>query len=161
MTSIRLSVSLASLCLAACVAKDEPEFCRDHALFHAEHAATTVDASVTMAVDGSIVSEFRLPVGTFGVEPTMHVLQDADNVFSLQTAAECAAANVTLESSQESIIATYVSDCGAGNRLEQIDVLLFDSLVILDEVEVTVVTPATRKHFAIHRKCDSALFRFE
>ena len=154
-------MSLACLVLAACSSKEAPEFCRDHTQFHAEHVASTVTASVSMAADGGIISEFRLPISTFGQQTTMNVLQDADNVYALQTATECTTANVKLESFQGSIIASYSSDCGAGNRLEQVDVLLFESLPIMDEVDVTVITPVTQKHFAIHRQCDSAIFRFE
>lgn len=161
MIRVRLLVLLACFGLAACSAQDEPEFCRNHALFHAEHAASTVNASVTMAVDGGIVSEFRLPVSIFGGQMTTNVLQDDSRVIALQTATECTTNKIRIESRQESIIATYTADCGADNKLEQIDVLLFESLPELNEVDVTVTTPVTSKHFAIHRQCDSAIFRLE
>ena len=91
----------------------------------------------------------------------MAVLQDASNVYALQTAAKCTTAEVTLQTSQDSIIAAYSSSCGADNKLGQIDVLLFESLTELAEVDVSVITPATQKHFAINRQCDSAIFRLE
>lgn len=114
-----------------------------------------------MAVDGSIESEFRLPISTFDRDATMALLQDASNVYALQTAAECTAAEVAVRTLQDSIVATYSSECGADNKLGQIDVLLFESLPELNEVEVSVITPATRKQFAINRQCESAIFRLE
>ncbi|MGI9232600.1 MAG: hypothetical protein ACR2RD_03125 [Woeseiaceae bacterium] len=161
MTSLRLLVSLTCLAVAACSTERAPEFCRNHALFHAEHAASTAVLSVTMTAHGGIETEIRLPVSTFDQGSTMAVLQDASKVYALQTAEECTAAEVSLSSSNDSIVAAYSSVCGAENKLGQVDVLLFESLPELDEVDVSIVTPATQKHFAINRQCENAIFRFE
>lgn len=154
---------LATVCvaLAACSPEVAPEFCRDHAQFHAEHADTNGILSVTMTADGRIESEVRIPVAARGEALILNVLQDVDRVFALQTAADCTAAESTLHSSDGVIVAAYASECGAENKIGQIDVLLFDSLPDLNEVEVSVVTPATQKHFAINRQCESAIFRLE
>ena len=161
MTSLSVLVPLTCLAMAACSAEKAPDFCRNHALFHAEHAASTVSLSVTMTVDGKIESEFRLPISTFGQDATMALLQDANNVYTLQTAAACTAAEAALRTLQDSIVATYSSECGADNKLGQIDILLFESLPELNEVDVSVITPATQKHFAINRQCENAIFRVE
>jgi hypothetical protein len=59
------------------------------------------------------------------------------------------------------ISASFESRCGAGNKIGQVDVLIFDSSPELEEVEVLVTTPATSKHFAISRQCDAAIFRLD
>lgn len=154
-------LAIACVALAACSPEEAPEFCRDHVQFHAEHADTNGMLSVTMTAEGRIESEVRLPVASMGEALALGVLQDVDRVYALQTAADCTAATSTLHSSDGMIVAAYASECGAENKLGQIDVLLFDSLPDLNEVEVTVVTPATQKHFAINRQCESAIFRLE
>jgi hypothetical protein len=154
-------LALSCFVLAACAQDEAPEFCSDHALFHAEHLASNAHMSVTMTEDGEVRSEIRLPVAMFGEDSTSALLLDINNAYALQTDSECSAAEVSVSSSQGSLVATYSADCGADNKLKQVDVLLFESLPALNEVEVTVVTPVTQKQFAINRRCESAIFRLE
>jgi hypothetical protein len=79
----------------------------------------------------------------------------------LQTENECAASSVILNETYNFVAASYESDCGIDNKIGQLDILLFEILAALDEVEVTVTTPVTQKRFVINRQCDSAIFRFE
>jgi hypothetical protein len=154
-------VGLGCFALAACAQEAAPEFCSDHALFHQEHVASNATMSVTMTEDGQVRSEVRLPVATFNEGSTMTVLQDVRDVYALQTESECSTAEASVISSEASIVATYTSDCGVDNKLGQVDVLLFESLSELNEVEVSVVTPVTQKQFAINRQCESAIFRLK
>jgi hypothetical protein len=147
--------------LAACSKNRAADFCRDHAQFHAEHAASNAVLSIVMTDDGRIDSEVRLPEAIFGGNSTLAVLQDVSKVYALQTESECSRGEPTLSSSEGMIVGAYTSSCGADNRLRQVDVLLFDSLSNLEEVEVSVVTSATQKTFAINRQCESAIFRVE
>jgi hypothetical protein len=152
---------LSFLFLAACSKDEVPDFCSNHAQFHAEHADSNAVLSVVMTADGRIDSEVRLPEATFGGNSTLAVLQDVSKVYALQTAATCSAGKSTLESVDGIIIGGYTTSCGEDNKLSQVDVLLFDSLPKLSEVEVSVVTPATQKQFVINRQCESAIFRVE
>lgn len=161
MTSRSILIGFFCLAVAACSRERVPDFCRDHAQFHAEHADSNAVLSVVMTVDGQIDSEVRLPAATFSGDTARAVLQDVNKVYALQTEAECGRAESTLGSSEGMIVGGYTSTCGADNKLSQLDVLLFDSLPNLDEVEVSVVTPATRKQFVINRQCESAIFRVE
>ena len=161
MTSCTKLLAVSCLLLVACVEEKAPEYCRNHAQFHGAHAASTGSLQVTIAATGEVHSELRLPPGVFGQQSPVAVLETAGNVLSLQTAIACGAPEVTLQSSQESIIASYESHCGADNKIGQLDIVLFDRLPLLDEVEVIVTTPVTQKHFAINRQCDSAIFRLE
>lgn len=156
-----LLMSLACLALAACAEDDAPDFCRNHALFHSEHAASNATLSVTMTEDGHIESELRIPLVAVRDNSISALLQDVGKVYALQSAVVCSAAEVDVQSGVADIVALYSSDCGVGNKLGQIDVLLFDLLPELNEVDVLVVTPATQKHFAINRQCERAIFRLK
>jgi hypothetical protein len=152
---------LSFLFLAACSKDEVPDFCSNHAQFHAEHADSNAVLSVVMTADGRIDSEVRFPAATFDGDTTRAVLQDVSKVYALQTETECSPGESTLGSSEGMIIGGYTSSCGEDNKLGQVDVLLFDSLPSLNEVEVSVVTPATQKQFVINRQCESAIFRVE
>jgi len=154
-------IVLSFLFLAACAKDETPDFCSNHAQFHAEHADSNAVLSIVMTADGRVDSEVRLPVAMFGGDTTLAVLQDVSKVYGLQTETECSPGESTLETFAGMIIGGYTSNCGADNKLSQVDVLLFDSLPKLDEVEVSVLTPVTQKQFVINRQCESAIFRFE
>lgn len=161
MISRRILIALFCLVLAACSKDKAADFCRDHAQFHAEHAGSNAFVSVEMTDDGRVDTAVRLPQAIFGGDSALAVLQDVSNVYALQTATECSAGESTFGSADGMVIGRYTSNCGADNKLSQVDVLLFDSLPELNEVEVSVVTPATQKQFTINRQCESAIFRVQ
>ena len=113
-----------------------------------------------MTEDGIIRSELSIPISVMAGMPS-ELLEDSHKVYSLQTENECVASSVILNKAQMSVTAIYESNCGADNKIGQLDFLLFESLPALDEVEVTVTTAVTQKRFVINRQCDSAIFRFE
>lgn len=156
-----LVVGLTLFTLAACAPDEAPDFCGDHALFHAEHVNESAKLTVTMSADGRVDSELQLPVPGIGEQQVTAMLRDATKVYTLETATECSAPQVDVDSGQGTVRATYSSECGIDNKLGQVNVLLFGSLPDLDEVEVRVTTAVTQKHFVIHRQCASAIFRFE
>ncbi len=160
MTNSRMFMSLLCFALAACAPEQAPEFCRNHALFHDEHLDSLASLNITMTEEGIIRSELSIPVSVRAGVPS-ELLEDSHKVYSLETENECVASSVVLDETDSSVTASYESNCGADNKIGQIDVLLFETLAALDEVEVTVTTPVTQKHFAINRQCDSAIFRLE
>lgn len=161
MTSRTIAILLAGMMLSACVRDDAPDFCGDHALFHAEHQADSAQLVVEMFADGRIRSEVQMVYSIAGEEKTVTTLGDVTNVLRLETSSECSAATVEVVSSAGMVGASYSSECGADNKLGQVNVLLFDAFPEVDEVVVHVTTPVTEKHFAIHRQCTSAIFRLE
>lgn len=161
MISRGILIVLFCLASAACSKDKVPDFCQNHALFHAEHSASNAVLSVVITADGRIDSEVRLPAAVFSDYTARAVLQDVSKVYALQTETECSRAEYTMSSSAGIIAGGYTANCGADNKLSQVDVLLFDSLPELNEVEVSVVTPATQKNFVINRQCESAIFRVE
>lgn len=113
---------------AGCSGGDEPDFCRNHRLFHADHAGSVGVLTIEIAEDGALRREMTLPDGS-----TMRDLDD--DIFAL----------------------TFDDDGG----LRQLDIGVFDLLPELQEIEVTVVTPVTQKHFAISRQCERPIFGLE
>ncbi len=160
MTNSKILMSLLCFALAACAPEQAAEFCRNHALFHDEHLDSLASLNVTMTEEGIMRSELSIPISVMAGMPS-ELLEDSHKVYSLQTENECVASSVILNEAQMSVVASYESSCGADNKIGQLDILLFETLAALDEVEVTVTTPVTQKHFAINRQCDSAIFRLE
>ncbi len=160
MANSKILLSLLCLALAACAPERAPEFCRNHAQFHNEHLDSLASLDVVMTDEGIIRSELSIPVSVMAGVPS-ELLEDSHEVYSLQTENECDASSVILNKAQMSVTAIYESNCGADNKIGEIDILLFEMLPALDEVEVTVTTPVTQKRFVINRQCDSAIFRFE
>lgn len=153
-------MSLLCFALAACAPEQAPEFCRNHALFHDEHLDSLASLNITMTEEGIIRSELTIPISVMAGAPS-ELLEDSHKVYSLQTENECVASSVTLDETDNFVAASYESNCGVDNKIGQLDILLFDTLAALDEVEVTVTTPVTQKRFVINRQCDSAIFRLE
>ena len=160
MTNSKILMLLLCFALAACAPEQAPEFCRNHALFHDQHLDTLASLDVVMTEEGIIRSELSTPISVMARVP-LELLEDSHNVYSLQTENECAASSVILNETESAMVASYESNCGVDNKIGQLDILLFETLPVLDEVELTVTTPVTQKHFAINRQCDSAIFRLE
>jgi len=115
-----------------------------------------------MTVDGLLSSELSLPVESSpDINRLSEQLRHPNNIYTLQTDRECEAPSSTVQLADDLITAVYESRCGLDNKIGQLDILLFDTLPGLEEVEVTVTTPATKKHFAINRRCESAIFRLD
>ena len=149
---------LGVLGLAACGAEKAPEFCKNHGPFHQQHRDELGSLTVTMHAGGGLQSELRLPLAAAGAEGRA-ILGDVSKVYTVQTASECAPASPSVAEQGNMLVASYETSCGAANKLGQLDVQLFDSLPMLEEIEVFVSTPVAEKHFAINRQCENAIFR--
>ena len=149
----------ALLGFVACAPQDASDYCKNHYEFHEQHLDSLGALSITMAADGLIQSELRLPSSVLEGSNASTLLQDTANVYTLQTNLECEVPAATVSNLGDGVVASYKSQCGADNKIGQVDVSLFESLSTIDELEVTVTTPATQKHFVISRRCESAIFR--
>ena len=159
MTSRGIVIVLTVLLLSACVKEDAPDFCKNHALFHAEHADASAELSIFIAELGQVNADLFLP--NAGLGKTSIDVGQATHVFTLESEQSCSFDSGRSATSRDGVRWSYAAECGADNKLGQINVLLFDAIPDLDEVLVHVTTPVTEKHFAIHRQCSAALFRLE
>jgi len=153
-------ILLSCLVMSACSGEKDVDYCKDHYLLHAEHRDELGLLAITMMDDGTLSSILTLPASAL-TEGLDEQLENSQSVYSLQTAQDCAVTTTAIRRENNKLIATYKSNCGADNKVGQLDVVLFDTLPLLEELEVDVVTPVTRKHFAISRQCESAIFRLE
>ena len=153
-------VLLCCIALSACTEEDAVDYCRDHYLLHAGHQDGLGMLTVTMADSGILSTELTLPASSL-IDGIDELLEDPQLVYTLQTSSDCTAATSTVRRLDSTVVATYESRCGIDNKIGQMDVVLFDTLTTLEELEVNIVTPATQKHFAISRQCESAIFRLD
>jgi hypothetical protein len=157
-----VALLLISLLSAACVRDDERDYCKNHYLFHGEHQQQIGQLSASLSAEGALVVHVELPDNTYAdPQAALGLLQNPEAVYALSTERACAPPAVSAEQLDAGLEASYKSDCGIDNRVEQIDVLLFDAITSLEEVEVRISTPAAQKHFAISRQCEAAIFRLK
>ena len=161
----RAMLLVTCMLLHACTENNAGGFCQNHYLFHQDHGDTIGLLTINLPEDGRVASDLKLPVyifeGANRLGELNDYLQQSDNIYSLNTAQQCDAASSTVSIQGRTINASFESRCGDGNKIGQVDVLLFDSLPELEEVEVLITTPATSKRFAISRQCSTAIFRLD
>ncbi len=165
-----VGVIIAACLIGGCAEKDSSDYCDNHYLFHESHADKIGKLDIVYSEDGLLTAAFSLPHSIFGGEgessgatiaEAVGILHDSENVFSVQAEATCTETEVTVTSDAGLLSARYELNCGAGSKIGQLDILLFESLAAVDEVETVVRTPATRKKFAINRQCKSPIFRLQ
>ena len=157
-----LAIATTMVVLSACTQQESEDFCDNHYLFHEAHLDSIGSLELTHSSAGTVQSEFSVPTSIIDaqtIDRLSEILDEPDRVFSFRTGIACRMTGSNVTSDADLIVATYEMDCGAGTRIEQVDVLLFDVIEELDEIEVHVTTPATQKRFAINRQCDSPIFR--
>ncbi|HKX56436.1 MAG TPA: hypothetical protein VJN01_10045 [Xanthomonadales bacterium] len=155
--------------LPACGREEAADYCKNHYQVHAQHADSIARLHGTLDADGLLTMRLSLPTGVFGSGPNAaersatlrQLLQSPEQVYRLETDQPCAAATVKVNELDLGMALEYQSQCGAGNRVKQVNVELFALLDKLEEVEVQMDTAATSKHFAISRLCEQAIFRLK
>lgn len=153
---------MTAMLLSGCIEEEADDYCRNHYAFHAEHVSETGRLRAELSEDGLLTVNLVLPpmvLESMQGNALINALGNPDNVYRISSASACQAATVSIEEGEDTIGAAYESQCGPDNRIEQLDVPLFDWIASLDEMVVDISTPATSKHFAISRQCDSAIFR--
>lgn len=148
--------------LGACSGDDGADYCKNHYLFHPDHLDSIAKLNLEVSTDGDLGGRLTVPRVAVGDMPESDVrllFGDPERSFALQSDASCTLSLTKFSAAPESYDANYAASCGPDNRLEKINVALFDHLPDLDEVVVSVTTPATGKHFGISRQCDNPIFR--
>lgn len=158
-----ITVLFAALSLGACSSSDAGDYCKHHFEVHADHLESI--ASLNLFVSGGDLSgELSIPGAALtglAANEVDALFADAGNIFTVQSESECAVAVTASDRVSDAIGAHFEAHCGSDNKLGTIDITLFDHLAELDELEASVTTSATAKHFAISRQCDAPIFRLE
>ena len=152
--------------IVACTDNKADDYCRDHHIYHEEHRAETGTLDVQVNEDGQLTAELMQPSLVFEsgdgrLATFIGALETADNVYSAGATGQCSHTSASVTERDGTIFASYKSQCNTDDTLKKVDVSIFDLADEIDEIVVTVVTPATSKHFAISRQCSAAIFRLE
>lgn len=154
--------------VSACTKDEDTDYCKNHYVYHFEHKDQLSTLNVEVAASGMVTADLVLKsdeAREFAGNPGLRqALLVADNVFLIQTEGTCTDATVSQTGGAqggdtELASLSFESQCTAGEKIKQVDVRLFDTIPALDEVEATITTPATRKHFAVSRQCEGAIYR--
>ena len=165
MTLIRCVILLVvAATMGACSEDNGVDYCKNHYQFHADHldslARLTINISAVGVLDGklSMPDEVSGELSDFEVSS---ILGDPGSTFTLNTEVPCDVAIESISPTVEGVDVMFEADCGPDNKIGQIDVALFDHITALEEVVVTITTPATSKRFGISRQCDKPIFRLD
>ena len=159
---------VAGFALGGCVEDDSMDYCKNHYRFHPQHRGDIATLTVNLDDAGTLTSELVLPYAHFGTQQNTarralsriaNRFSNGQPLYTLQSAQPCSESAVSPSFNSTGLRVTATANCGENNKIEQVDVALLDTLAELDEIEVEVTTPATKKHFAISRQCDHPLFR--
>ena len=151
--------------LPACTEDTALDYCKNHYRFHQDHVDGLAFLHIELDAEGVLSSELDVPVSALGLDTPylLEMLEDPARVYAIESLQSCEPPEVAFgnKTGQDgtSLVVNYTSQCGSGDQVKQVDILLFDAIPELDEVETRVITTATQKHFAISRQCSSAIFR--
>lgn len=148
--------------LGACSGDDGADYCKNHYRFHPDHVDSIASLNLEVSAEGNIGGRLTMPHAVVGNMPESDIRQllgDPERSFALQSDVSCTLSLSEVSVTAHGYDADYAASCGSENQLGKINVALFDHLADLDEVVVSVTTPATGKHFGISRRCAKPIFR--
>jgi hypothetical protein len=150
--------------LGACGEDNGVDYCENHYKYHSDHPDSLTRLTIKLSEAGDLHGKLSIPDGVYRQITDvdfMRILGDANNTFSLQTASPCEVTVMSISPTVEGREVIFEASCGPNNKIGQINVVLFDHLEAIEEVVVSVTTPATSKRFGISRQCDGPIFRLD
>lgn len=151
--SILLSVGLCSL-LLGCGEKSADSFCKSHAKEHNLHRSDITQVNIVYSEEGHIIAELKIAQQHAQYQVLANM---ADNI-EVKAERACTSNAVDIEAVGMYYQARYSLNCGLENKLQKVSVLVLDNFQAIDEVEVSIVTPSSSKHFVLSRQCDNPIF---
>ena len=145
--------------IGGCTSDSGTDLCRDHHRFHADHAASAVKMDVRVSDENVISGTLLLPPHIDISQDTYDKLSSYRSIIAVDANAQCEPGATSMESVDESLVVNFTVECSPDKRIRRVDVALLDKVTALEEVVVTITTPATSKHFAINRQCAAPIFR--
>ena len=142
---------------SARVQETQDNFCRDHYLYHATHSGEAATLDVEIADNNELSGSLLLPANAVAgqqIDRPGAIIVVGDGSLCAQTRFDTSTPNGALR-------ASFTLACDGSDVIKLVNVRLFDSAPLLDEAVVTIVTPATMKHFAISRRCSAPIFRLQ
>jgi hypothetical protein len=158
------SLLLVAASLGACGEDNGVDYCKNHYAYHSDHQDSVASLTIKLSEAGDLDGKLAMPdivIREIADADVSLILGDVKNTFALQTETPCEVRVESISPTAEGLEANFKASCGLDNKIGQIDVVLFDHLEALEEVVVSVTTPATSKRFGISRQCDGPIFRLE
>jgi len=155
---------LVAAALGACGEDNGVDYCKNHYTHHSDHQDSAARLTIRLSEAGDLDGKLLIPDIVFreiADADVSLILGNPGNTFSLQAEIPCEVGVESISPTAEGLEANFEASCGLDNKIGQIDVVLFDHLEALEEVVVSVTTPATSKRFGISRQCDGPIFRLD
>lgn len=150
---VLLSISF-SVLLVGCDEKEEISFCKSHAKQHKNHQSEVTQIDIDYSDQGLIVANIKVAQA----HARQNVLLNMANIIDVKAVKACTNGSVDIKEEGNYYQARYSLDCGLDNKLNKVSVLVLENFITIDEVEVDISTPSSRKHFVLSRQCDSPIF---
>ena len=150
---VLLSIAMSSL-LIGCGEKAAESFCKSHAKAHQLHQSDITQVNINYSEQGQIVAQVKIAQQHAQYQALTNVVK----VLEVKADKTCSDASVEIIEQGIYYQASYSVDCGAENKLKKVSVPILDNFKTIDEVEVTIGTPSSAKHFLLSRQCDSPIF---
>ncbi len=147
----RLWVVALVIVLSACGRQADEGFCATHGQSHWQHRDQQPSLVVGYEQSGRLAVALALPTS----ESNHSSVVSAADILALP--AHCKAGELKPETQGEQTLLRFDADCGE-ELPAQLSVPLLQNAPELDEVEVSMTTPAVHKHFVVHRDCERAIF---
>jgi hypothetical protein len=137
--------------LVGCGQQADSSFCATHAGEHWRHRAELPRLEIEYADSGIVEVELALPSTLADKLPTLAT----GDILALPEF--CEVGHLRRRDRYGDVSLRFQADC-AGQQPDSLAVPLLQKQQEILEVEVSMSTPAVRKHFIVHRQCERALF---
>lgn len=142
---------LIALVLAGCSGEADRGFCASHASEHWQHANEHPRMSVEYTGDGALAVQLALPAGRVA---HAGFAAPAD---ILELPVQCIPGALQRAVAGKDELLQFQAQCGE-EQPANLSVPILDARQEIEEIEVTMTTPAVSKHFVIHQDCERAMF---
>lgn len=142
---------LAMSLLAGCGQEVDSSFCVVHAAEHLQHR----EQAPQLQVDYTSNGELQVLLSLVDEQAALLAAAGPGDIIALP--AHCAAQAVQRSSREGRTLLQFQAACG-DQLPASLEVPLLLAYPDIEEVEVSMRTPAVRKHFIVHQQCERALF---
>ncbi|MCV6604071.1 MAG: hypothetical protein OIF34_02125 [Porticoccaceae bacterium] len=156
----KLTVALLGTCLilAGCGPDEKSNaLCDNHGAIHSSHRHQIALLSMDYRENGELHAQLQLP----DKDSLQALLQNPESLFALSHASDCTLQHSTVGAQGDHLLGTYRFQCPPEVPLKGVNTRLLEMTNQVDEIEATIKTPATRKHFVIHRDCPKPIFHLD
>ena len=146
----------------SCAQEQGGGFCQDHHQVHTSHADSAGQLQIDIDRDNSIKGMLSLPAAGFDEDMNLDIgtrLARPGQLILIEGGGVCGEIEIDPPDSGATLTTQFTLDCDPAVQIKQVDVMLLESIPEIDEIVVSVSTPATSKRFAISRHCDAPIFR--